>query len=547
MTDFNARLRRFSTPKFRRGASIAAFWVLIGILVLEVLQTYLVEGETQQSAYGDDWNDLGEFRSEINSLGVETNALVSSPLLLSEIDHPEEAIFVVSGVERDTISLPRFTGDENVIEFTEGDGYTTSEILAIESFVQRGGTVILLDDFGYSAQLASQFGLDYSGHRLYDGQAYAHELDYNFVWVNTTSAFNFTTNSGSLSSINPCLKDLDKDGVIDLLDEDPLNPSVTTQGISSDMAGLCAHRFDQATSTWDFSEGYDILTNGPSAFEKASSYNPVENRYAIGRSTLDSYLDTNDDGNLTVGFEAAGIEDDEQGPFAVYVRFCQDRLCLDSDSGRVHFVSDGSMLINSLYSPDFVPDYSGLVPDNDNRKWALDIIAEALLIGNSSTKASENAIVIFDESRHQQSNIGGDTYNLLYYLLIYFTNDWMAMLLLFLGLFIALEAVLIRKEDPDDWRHVFRIIYYGFGDARRYEYYQRPEKIRQVLLTRVRNVNAMSREEFDALPAADLQKMVDDNVLTDFIFNDRRYKTDELVGIVKRIKEWGRTESDSGA
>ena len=547
MTDFNARLRRLSTPKFRRGASIAAFWVLIGILVLEVLQTYLVDGETQQSAYGDDWNDLGEFRSEINSLGVETNALVSSPLLLSEIDHPEEAIFVVSGVERDTISLPRFTGDENVIEFTEGDGYTTSEILAIESFVQRGGTVILLDDFGYSAQLASQFGLDYSGHRLYDGQAYAHELDYNFVWVNTTSAFNFTTNSGSLSSINPCLKDLDKDGVIDLLDEDPLNPSVTTQGISSDMAGLCAHRFDQATSTWDFSEGYDILTNGPSAFEKASSYNPVENRYAIGRSTLDSYLDTNDDGNLTVGFEAAGIEDDEQGPFAVYVRFCQDRLCLDSDSGRVHFVSDGSMLINSLYSPDFVPDYSGLVPDNDNRKWALDIIAEALLIGNSSTKASENAIVIFDESRHQQSNIGGDTYNLLYYLLIYFTNDWMAMLLLFLGLFIALEAVLIRKEDPDDWRHVFRIIYYGFGDARRYEYYQRPEKIRQVLLTRVRNVNAMSREEFDALPAADLQKMVDDNVLTDFIFNDRRYKTDELVGIVKRIKEWGRTESDSGA
>jgi len=547
MTDFNATLRRLSTPKFRRGASIAAFWILIGILVLEVLQTYLVEGETQQSAYGDDWNDLGAFRSEINSLGVETNALVSSPLLLSEIDHPEEAIFVVSGVERDTISLPRFTGDENVIEFTEGDGYTTSEILAIESFVQSGGTVILLDDFGYSAQLASQFGLDYSGHRLYDGQAYAHELDYNFVWVNTTSAFNFTTNSGSLSSINPCLKDLDKDGVIDLLDEDPLNPAVTTQGITSDMAGLCAHRFDQSTSTWDFSEGYDILTNGPSAFEKASSYNPVENRYAIGRSTLDSYLDTNDDGNLTVGFEAAGIEDDEQGPFAVYVRFCQDRLCLDTDSGRVHFVSDGSMLINSLYNPDYVPDYSGLVPDNDNRKWALDIIAEALLIGNSSTKASDNAIVIFDESRHQQSNIGGDTYNLLYYLLIYFTNDWMAMLLLFLGLFIALEAVLIRKEDPDDWRHVFRIIYYGFGDARRYEYYQRPEKIRQVLLTRVRNVNAMSREEFDALPAAELQKMIDDNVLTDFIFNDRRYKTDELVGIVKRIKEWGRTESDSEA
>jgi hypothetical protein len=183
------------------------------------------------------------------------------------------------------------------------------------------------------------------------------------------------------------------------------------------------------------------------------------------------------------------------------------------------------------------------MPETDNRKWALDIIAEALLVSPNSTKASSNAIVIFDESRHQQPTLFGDTYNLLYYLLIYFTNDWMAMLLLFLTLFIVLEAVLIRKEDPEDWRHVFRIIYYGFGDARRYEYYQRPEKIRQVLLSRIRNLNTLSREEFDALPAVELQRMVDDPVLVNFIFEDRRYKPDELVGIIKRIKEWGRTDS----
>ena len=517
------------------------------LLVSSIAVSYVIPGETQQSAYGNDWNDLGSFREELNDLNIPTTALVSSPLLLSEVEHPKESVFVISGVERDTISLPRFTGDEDVIQFSEGDGYTSSEIVAIAQYVERGGTVLLMDDFGYSAQLASQFGLDYSGHRLYDGQAYAHELDYNYVWINTTSAYNFTTNSGSLSSVNPCIKDSDRDGVIDLLDIEPLNSDITTSGITLGDAGLCSHRFDSTTSNWDFSESYNILTNGPSAFEKDSSYNPVENRYAIGRSTLDSYLDTNDDGNLTVGFAAAGIEDDEQGPFAVYVRYCFDRLCVDSDSGRVHFVSDGSMLINSLYDPDFDSDYSGLVPTNDNRKWALDIIAEALLIGNSSTLATENAIVIFDESRHQQSNIGGDTYNLLYYLLIYFTNDWMAMLILFLGLFISLEAVLIRKEDPDEWRHVFRIIYYGFGDARRYEYYQRPEKIRQVLLTRIRNVNAMSREEFDALPAAELQRMVDDKVLTEFIFNDRRYKADELVGIVKRIKDWGNTDTEGGA
>ena len=534
----------------RRGALVFSFWALLLILVSTIAMTYVVPGQTHQSAYGDDWNDLGTFRSDISSMGIETTALVSSPLLLSEIDYPEQAVFVISGVERDTISLPRFTGDENVIEFSEGDGYTTSEILAIESFVERGGTVLLMDDFGYSSNLADQFGLQYSGHRLYDEGSYAAELGADYIWINTGSAFNFTTNSGSLATIHPCLKDLDNDGVIDILDPEQLDPSISAFVTEAD-AGLCAHRY--SVDGWDFSEGYNLLTNTPSAFEKATSYNPVENRYAIGKSTLDSYLDTNDDGNLTVGFESLGIEGDEQGPFAVYVRHCEDRLCIDASGGRVHFVADGSILINSLYDPSSLGNFAAgggstqsiSIPDNDNRKWALDIIAEALLVDPNSTKASSNAIVIFDESRHQQPTLFGDTYNLLYYLLIYFTNDWMAMLLLFLTLFIVLEAVLIRKEDPQDWRHVFRIIYYGFGDARRYEYYQRPEKIRQVLLSRIRNLNTLSREEFDAMPASELQRMVEDPILINFLFEDRRYKPDELVGIIKRIKEWGRTDSEA--
>ena len=72
-------------------------------------------------------------------MGIETNALVSSPLLLSEIDYPEEAIFVISGVEKDTISLPRFTGDENVIEFSEGSGYTLQKYWLLTNLSRLGG------------------------------------------------------------------------------------------------------------------------------------------------------------------------------------------------------------------------------------------------------------------------------------------------------------------------------------------------------------------------------------------------------------------------
>ena len=540
MVDWNRFSKRITSQKYRRNALLFSFWTLLILLVSSIAVSYVIPGETQQSAYGNDWNDLGSFREELNDLDVPTTALVSSPLLLSEVEHPEESVFVISGVERDTISLPRFTGDEDVVQFSEGDGYTSSEIVAIAAYVERGGTVLLMDDFGYSSNLAKQFGLEYTGHSLYDGESYDRELGYNFVWVNTTSAYNFTTTPNSQKSVNPCIRDVDDDGVIDLLDGDPNDPNALNPVINLLNVGLCAHRFDVKTGEWDFSEEYNLLTNGLSGFDKTSAYNPSEHRYVVAKTTLDSWMDNNDDGNYTIGgYEALGIQGDEQGPFPVYVRYCENILCRSSTSGRIHFVSDGSMLINSLYDPEFDEFYSGLVPKNDNRKWALDIIAESLLVADSGTNISSNALVIFDESRHQQQNIFGDTYNLIYYLLIYFTNDWMAMLILFLILFISLEAIIIRKEDPEDWRHIFRIIYYGFGDATRYEYYQKSDKIRQVLLTRVRNINTLSREEFDALPAAELQNMVKDPVLIRFIFEDRKYRPDELVGVVKRIKEWG--------
>ena len=550
--DWKQLSRRLTSRRGRRTALVVSFWSLLGILVLSIAMTYVVPGQTQQSAYGDEWNDLGAFRAELNEMGIETTALVSSPLLLSDIDHPEQTVFVVSGVERDTISLPRFTGDDDVIQFSEGDGYTSSEIVAIQVFVNRGGTVMLMDDFGYSSNLAAEFGLEFTNHRLYADHSYDSTLGSDFVWVNTSSAFNFTSAPGTQTQVNPCLRDLDKDGVIDVLDNDPDDPEVGATLINSRTSGLCAHRFlgiDELTlePIWDWSEGYELLTNTPSAFEKASSYNPAEHRYVVARTTQDSWLDNNDDGNYTIGgYAALGIQGDEQGPFPVYVRYCEKILCRTADSGRVHFISDGSILINSLYDPGFESQYLGLVPDNDNRKWVLDIVAEALLLNDNGTSPSEDALVIFDESRHQQPTLFGDTYNLLYYLLIYFTNDWMAMLILFLTLFVFLESVLIRKEDPEDWKHVFRVVYYGFGDARRYEYYQRPEKIRQVLLTRVRNINALTREEFDALPAAQLQQMVRDPVLIRFIFEDRRYRPDELVGIVKRIKQWGTSGLEGG-
>ena len=156
--------RFFKSRRSKRVALQVSFWSVLLLLIISIAVTYVVPGQTQQSAYGEGWNDLGEFRKELNQKGVETTALVSSPLLLSDIDHPEQTIFVISGVERDTISLPRLTGEDDLVQFSEGDGYTSSEIVAISEFVSRGGTLILMDDFGYSSNLAAEFGLDFTNH-----------------------------------------------------------------------------------------------------------------------------------------------------------------------------------------------------------------------------------------------------------------------------------------------------------------------------------------------------------------------------------------------
>ena len=56
----------------------------------------------------------------------------------------------------------------------------------------------------------------------------------------------------------------------------------------------------------------------------------------------------------------------------------------------------------------------------------------------------------------------------------------------------------------------------------------------------MRNLNSLTRDEFDALPARELQKMISDPVLVKFVFEDRNYSLEQLVAVVKRVKMWGR-------
>lgn len=532
----------------RRLALQFAFWfVLLMLLSTVVSQVINVGNSDGQSAYGDDWDDMSAFRKDINDMGIETKSLVSSPLLLADIEDPGNTTYIIAGVERDTLSLPQFSTD-GFLKFSSDDGYSPAEVDAIKEFVFAGGDVLVMDDFGYSSSIAEAFGVSFKGQQLYDNN-YAPELDYNFIWM-CVQEFPCAMNG---TEIDPnTLQNHSRWSVQD----SGAHVCNVYDGIEmlKSNAGVCAqHWIDGAI---DYNASYQVLLNNITAIDvipNAKTGLGVTQIRAV--SSAEANVDVNGDGNIVPGTDANpanSASPDLFGQFNLSIEVCISQDCNFINGGRITFIADGSVLINALYDYEEYNDgkygpATKPIPANDNRKWAMDYIADSLVniesVGQdgSSPEVAPNAMVIFDESRHIQPSIASESYNTIYFLLVYFTGEGLAMLLLFLILFITFEGVLLKKKDPEPWRHVFSIIYYGFGDANRYTYYAKSNKIKQVFLSKVRNQNGLTREEFDSLPARELQGMISDPVLVKFVFENRNYSLEQTVAVVKRIKIWGRT------
>ena len=534
-------------PRFnrRRFTLQLAFWfVLLMLLSTVVSQVINIGNEDGQSAYGEDWDDMSAFRMDINAMGIETKSLVSSPLLLSDIKDPANTTFIIAGVERDTISLPQFSSD-GFLTFASEDGYSPAEVDAIKEFVFAGGDVLVMDDFGYSSSIAEAFGVRFKGVKLYD-TVYVTELDHNFVWMciqESPCGMNGT-------SLDPNTLENHSRWAIE---DNGAHICQIYHGrtMSESAAGVCQQHWKDGSIQYNAS--YQVLLNNVTAIDVIANAKTGLGATQIRAVTsAQATIDVNGDGNIWSGSEQNSETPDLAGQFNLSIEVCISQDCNFKDGGRITFIADGSALTNAIY--DYEAYNSGEygkhdkpIPRTDNRKWAMDYIADSLVnpeadgIPSEIPEVAPNAMVIFDESRHIQPSIISESYNTVYFLLVYFTGEGLAMLLLFIILFVAFEGVLLKKKDPEPWQHVFSIIYYGFGDANRYTYYAKSNKIKQVFLSKVRNENGLSREEFDSLPARELQGMITDPVLVKFVFENRNYSLEQTVALVKRIKVWGRT------
>ena len=152
------------------GAVLVGASVVLLYLVYPSILADVSDRDRSLSAYSDDWNDLSEFRNALEERGYTTHAIVATPGILREVREPERTLLVVIGVETP---------------------YSYDDIGSIVDFVDKGGSLILADDYGYADDLANEFGITFYRYRMWDpdyvGNTSILSIDLSLPDINGTS------------------------------------------------------------------------------------------------------------------------------------------------------------------------------------------------------------------------------------------------------------------------------------------------------------------------------------------------------------------------
>ncbi|SVA66065.1 uncharacterized protein METZ01_LOCUS118919 [marine metagenome] len=134
----------------RSGIIILFATIAVCTLILFPLLQYVAERDPQLSAYDDDWNDISNFRKELEDnpdSNYNVSAILSNPAVLDEIKNPYSTVFVIVGTE---------------------SPYSSLELEILVKYMENGGSILVFGDYDYSNTVAQLFGIEFVKHRLWD-------------------------------------------------------------------------------------------------------------------------------------------------------------------------------------------------------------------------------------------------------------------------------------------------------------------------------------------------------------------------------------------
>jgi len=373
---------------------LGIIFVLVPILSFIGQGIGIVDVDPKFSAYSDGSYDIRPFMDDLERYnshvrgsvnfrnnvkdndGVydyEAKSIVSSPvILLGKLIDPSKSLYIAVGIEK---------------------AYTQEEIEALNSYMSRGGHVIIADDFGNANSLAQFYGVTYFGGQLFD-ERFDKDVNYtlvtarlgsdiydldgvnNNIWTpahpyndgvwdddqdadgkideddNTGSSKNYDDDRDN-SKLKKDLWDNDNDGIVDEenegIDEDPIDDDVVFMGPNGDSNVLWyghknvdLERLDGIDNDGDqiVDEDlmtYELITYKPTGL--SSSVNP----WVWATGTSKSFIDMDNNRILSIpSGNLKGKNADEISSIGNEIQICVELPIADDGTGAVDVISGES-------------------------------------------------------------------------------------------------------------------------------------------------------------------------------------------------------------
>ncbi len=275
--------------------------------------------------------------------------------------------------------------------------------------------------------------------------------------------------------------------------------------------------FPNMSAKLDDGEAYDyrLVMSNPTGLQ----VHPEPNVRIIANGSDRSYVDLDGNNKINIG--------DKKGNIPTIVE-----VSVPETDGKIIFISDPGIFINELFYLGGIENSSLPASQrNDNNKaFVLDLISYLLPNGGR---------ILFDESRHVQEKYSQNIYKTIE-LTALITSEDSPRIFATVGVVLLLIPLAITAKDKEAWIHKFDISTVTRRDDLPEAAITQAQRLRSVLLTKVRLLHGYSEEEFAAISHQQLNDMIRDPQLIDFLISQRQFNAAELKMITDKLRSWGR-------
>ena len=248
---------------------------------------------------------------------------------------------------------------------------------------------------------------------------------------------------------------------------------------------------------------HSVVMNGPTGL---TTYNP--NVKYIANGSEKSYVDLDGNGRINIGDKKGNI------PVILQVTF-------NESEGSVFFIADADIATDNMLKRE----------DDGNRAFML------AMVNNLTDR--EDALILFDESRHEHPPSQALVYKNLETVAIMSSWIWPTIMTL-VAMAVIFTLVVYSAADKESWIHRFDVSDFSRRRNPPDKLKDQTDRARAALRLKVKMMYSYSDEEMAALGDDQLRAMIKDNDLTELALNpSRTWSQQELRVLLQKIKEWG--------